>query len=78
MATQASRSGIGLTGSVFLVFLTLKLIDKWSWLWVTAPLWMPVAVILGIVGVFCTIGAIAIVISHGVRRLRRPRKDRKP
>lgn len=33
---------IGLTGLLFIVFLVLKLtgIIAWSWLWVTAPLWI--------------------------------------
>jgi len=36
---------------VFLVFLTLKLAEvgvvaTWSWWWVTAPLWVPVAVVM--------------------------------
>jgi len=36
--------------STFLIFLTLKLCDviTWSWVWVTAPLWIP----LGIYAVF--------------------------
>lgn len=40
-------------GALFLVFLILKLCGKidWSWWWVTAPLWGPVAfvIILGII-----------------------------
>jgi hypothetical protein len=41
---------ISLPGALFLIFLTLKLVDKidWSWLWVTSPLWIPFA-IMGIV-----------------------------
>lgn len=39
---------IGLPSLLFLVFLVLKLtkLIAWSWLWVTAPLWIPVAVIV--------------------------------
>lgn len=35
---------------LFLIFLTLKLcgVIAWSWLWVTAPLWVPLAVLLAI------------------------------
>lgn len=41
---------IGLGGLVFLVLLTLKLLDKvtWSWWWVTSPLW--IAALLTILG----------------------------
>lgn len=37
-------------GLLFCVLLTLKLTGTiaWSWLWVTAPLWMPAAVCLAI------------------------------
>jgi hypothetical protein len=47
--------GMGLLGWLFIVFLILKLTDwqdnpvhDWSWWWVTAPLWGPVALGLGI------------------------------
>lgn len=48
--SQSTSSGIGLGGVLFVVFLVLKLIGKidWSWWWVTAPLWIPVAVILSL------------------------------
>lgn len=38
---------IGLPSLVFLAFLVLKLagVIAWSWWWVTAPLWVPVALI---------------------------------
>jgi hypothetical protein len=37
--------GITLSGLVFIVFLVLKLCNviNWSWWWVTAPLWIPIA-----------------------------------
>ena len=43
------KNGIGMTGLVFLVFLTLKLAEigvvaTWSWWWVFAPLWIPLAI----------------------------------
>lgn len=33
---------------MFLIFMTLKLTDciDWSWIWVTAPLWMPFTVVI--------------------------------
>ena len=48
--TVSSGSGMG---TVFLVFLILKLTGTiaWSWWWVTAPLWMPFAFVLGIVSI---------------------------
>lgn len=48
---------------LFLVFLTLKLTGyiDWSWFWVTAPLWIGIAlamVFIALVGVFACIVAI--------------------
>lgn len=55
MGTQPTQAagGIGFGGLLFLVFLVLKLTDviDWSWWWVTAPLWIPVAIVLA--GVAC-------------------------
>ena len=46
-------SGISLTTVLFVVFLVLKLthVIDWSWWWVTAPLWIPVALVVCIVAV---------------------------
>lgn len=42
------KDGIGLGGFMFLIFLTLKLLGfiTWSWWWVTAPLWIPAAIVI--------------------------------
>ena len=39
-------SGIGFTGLLALVFITLKLtgVITWSWLWVLSPIWIPFSV----------------------------------
>lgn len=44
------KAGLGLGDAVFIVFLVLKLLGKitWSWWWVTAPLWGPIALFVGI------------------------------
>lgn len=44
----------GFLGVVFLIFLTLKLaqvgeVADWSWWWVTAPLWLPLSALIGVV-----------------------------
>ena len=62
--TSASSGGLGFTGLLFLVFLVLKLtkVIDWSWLWVCAPLWIPIVVIL--------IGAvILVVVDYAIRKL---------
>ena len=50
---------------LFLVFLVLKLTNviQWSWLWVSAPLWVPIAFGLGFMAIFAIIGVIAFFIS---------------
>lgn len=42
------EGGIGLGTVLFIVFLILKLTEviDWSWWWVTAPLWIPVALVV--------------------------------
>lgn len=39
-------TGIGVTGLLGVVFVVLKLIHiiNWSWWWVTAPFWGPIAI----------------------------------
>lgn len=51
--SEAAGGGIGFTGVLFVVFLTLKLcgVINWSWWCVTSPLWLPLTVILAIVAV---------------------------
>lgn len=40
--TKVERKGIGFTGLLTLIFITLKLcgVISWSWVWVLAPLWI--------------------------------------
>lgn len=42
------EGGISLGTVLFIVFLVLKLTGTitWSWWWVTAPLWIPVAIVV--------------------------------
>ena len=41
---KSKNNGIGLTGLLFLLFLGLKLAGfiNWPWIWVFAPLWIPI------------------------------------
>jgi hypothetical protein len=60
---KATTGGFGIGTVLFLIFLTLKLAEvgpvaKWSWWWVTSPLWIPLALV-GIV-VAIVVGIIAI------------------
>jgi len=57
---QVGSGGIGLGGLLFVAFLVLKLcgVISWSWWWVFAPLWLPIAIFLGIIIVVAVIGGI--------------------
>lgn len=50
---ETRSGGIGLGGLLFVVFLVLKLthVIAWSWVWVLAPLWIPlgIAILVGLV-----------------------------
>jgi len=51
---------------LFFIFLILKLLEviNWSWWWVTAPLWGPIALILGLIVIITTIGLIGLAIKR--------------
>ena len=55
---KSTQGGVGLMGLLFVVFLVLKLtkVISWSWWWITAPLWGPVAI-----GLIIVIVCVAIV-----------------
>lgn len=52
------EDGIGFGTILFVVFLVLKLTETidWSWWWVTAPLWIPAALVLVIAIIAWVIG----------------------
>ena len=57
--TVVKTSGISLSGAVFLVFLVMKLTGHiaWSWWWVTSPLWLGMAFVLGLLLLAVAFGA---------------------
>ncbi len=47
MSEQNSNTGgIGFCGLLAIVFITLRLLDviDWPWLWVLAPIWIPLVI----------------------------------
>jgi phosphoglycerol transferase MdoB-like AlkP superfamily enzyme len=67
--------GVSLDVVLFVVFLILKLCNviDWSWWWVTAPLWIPVALFV----VVCVIVFIVAFIVGLVRNICKLSKGRK-
>lgn len=45
------ETGMSFCGVLFLIFFVLKLtkVIAWSWWWVTAPLWMPTAIVFALI-----------------------------
>lgn len=48
--SETRSGGIGFCGMLAILFIGLKLTNyiDWSWWWVLSPLWIPLAIILGI------------------------------
>lgn len=49
------ESSLGIGTILFLIFMILKLcgVISWSWWWITAPVWIPIAIIFaGVIFVF--------------------------
>ena len=59
-STTTVSSGIGFTGMLTVAFIVLKLcgVIGWSWWWVLAPAWMPLVLILLILGIVVCVMAI--------------------
>jgi hypothetical protein len=66
MKKSTSSSGISLSTVLFLIFLILKLTDNidWSWWWVTSPLWIPLVLVLSIVGIGFMIAFIVSILKN--------------
>ncbi|MCV0439847.1 MAG: hypothetical protein K5880_14605 [Hydrogenophaga sp.] len=65
------QGGIGFGGLLAVLFIGLKLggIIDWSWLWVLSPLWIPLAIVLGIFLVIAVIaGIVACVGAIGSKK----------
>ena len=63
--TQVSSSGISFAGLLFIAFLVLKLthVIDWSWWWIFAPLWIPVAVVTALALVWGLIALLVYIFS---------------
>jgi len=62
MKNNSSSGGIGFFGLLGIVFITLKLLDviDWSWIWVLAPIWIPMSIGISIL---LFIGVCALIIK---------------
>jgi len=62
---QVSGGGVGLGGLLFVAFLVMKLcgVISWSWWWVCAPLWIPLAIFLAAIVIFVVIAGIVLAVK---------------
>lgn len=60
-SSNKSSGGIGFGGLLTIVFIVLKLcgVIHWGWLWVLAPLWIPIAIFLLVLIIILIIGIIS-------------------
>lgn len=58
-SSPSKSGGIGFFGLLTVLFIGLKLTDHidWSWWWVLSPLWLPIALIVAVILVVGSIGA---------------------
>lgn len=63
---------------IFLIFLILKLTNNidWSWLWVTSPIWIPIASIVLISIVLIYVVSIALLIGVDFDKIKSTLQDR--
>jgi len=65
---QKTEHGIALSALAFVMMLILKLtgysvVATWSWWWITAPIWLPV----GLVVTIAYIGFIALIVYNAFK-----------
>jgi hypothetical protein len=63
--TTSSSGGIGVVGLLGVAFIVLKLtgVIAWPWLWVLAPFWISVVIVLAVI-----IIAVVVLVVKQVRR----------
>lgn len=63
---SSSGGGISVLGLLGIVFIVLKLVGviAWSWWWVLAPFWIPLAIVLAVLLVWLVIILIIAVLDR--------------
>lgn len=58
--TTTESTGVSFFGLLTILFIGLKLgsVINWSWIWVLAPLWMPIAAVLALLVISVLIAAV--------------------
>ncbi|KKL06815.1 hypothetical protein LCGC14_2592250 [marine sediment metagenome] len=76
MSDNNSKSGVGATTVLLIVFVVLKMTDnvEWSWFWVLSPFWIPCGLVLSLLAVWAPFW-IARVVSEKRRATKRMAKQ---
>jgi len=63
---QSYSSGIGFFGLLTIVFIVLKLIGviSWPWVWVLAPIWIPIVLTASIFFIILIITLLVTLMRH--------------
>lgn len=71
-SNNKSSGGLGIPTILLVVFLVLKLTNNidWSWWWVLSPLWIPFALLIGIVFTALLIMVVALTFGASVEDIR--------
>ena len=70
---NGAAGGIGFCGLLAIAFIVLKLTGfiDWSWLWVLAPLWIPVAIFFAVALVILIVVLVKVGVEQTEERRRR-------
>lgn len=68
-----AAGGVGFCGLLAIAFIVLKLthVIEWSWLWVLSPLWIPAAIVAGILAIVVIVG----IVKMTAAEVQKKRKD---
>ena len=60
------NTGMGFSGALTIVFITLKLMGyiQWPWVWVLSPIWISVAAVIGII----VIGLLIVAVTDWIKK----------
>jgi membrane protein YdbS with pleckstrin-like domain len=63
--TKTPSGGTSVLTVLFIIFVVLKLTKNitWSWWWVTSPIWIPLALVIVILGIVALVAVISSTIA---------------
>lgn len=67
-----AAGGVGLCGLLAIAFIVLKLthVIEWSWLWVLSPLWIPAAIVAGILIIVAIVAIVKMTAAEVQKRMK--------